>query len=534
MATRSLSCAESEAQRVPLLVRARDGGSGGSGAPSGSLGPSSRRSVSVSATLVAALVVGAVVAVARGDAAGVATSFGGYAFPGAALGEGVGDAATWPTGASLASRDDAAKTRGEGVFPTAARDGEEACKIGYYYHIPKTGGGSLVQYFGHLPEVELLRYEATKYVPKENKTLWYWEHQSSEDHWEKFVVPQALKPGKKLIAHHWGRFGMLGMEKRLARLRARAEAIGCQFMASTTFREPVERDVSNEVFHRITGTGSGTYLGDEQLRFFLLNSQRENARLPPDMAAREDVARDALDAAKRILAKSFDLVATIEDLELQKNAFLAFFDAEASGDGDAPGVAPGVAAAEGRETKRRDMGFAAGFAAAIEGDAKLGTAEQRIARRREARRAEAREAKATAATAAKAAKARGGPSSAARASSAGEDGTAGAAAAAKAPLTTERPGQEANVDAPTKPGQPLGHVHEIDYARLGVDEAEMRLLREKFSGTNSLDTALYETARALAAANGALRVSDGVYRAQQHVRAAAAAAAMGGGADEVP
>ena len=97
------------------------------------------------------------VAVARGDAAGVATSLGGYALPGAALGEGVGDAATWPTGASLASRDDAAKTRGEGVFPTAARDGEEACKIGYYYHIPKTGGGSLVQYFGHLPEVELLR-----------------------------------------------------------------------------------------------------------------------------------------------------------------------------------------------------------------------------------------------------------------------------------------------------------------------------------------------------------------------------------------
>ena len=514
MATLSLPCAESEAQRVPLLVRARDGGSGGARAASGSLGPSSRRSLSVAATLVTALVVGAVVAVARGDAAGVATSFGGYAFPGAALGEGVGDAATNARGAG-------------GVSPSPNSD--ETCKIGYYYHIPKTGGGSLVRYFGHLPEVELLRYEATIHVPKENKTLWYWEHQSSEDHWEKFVVPQALKPGKKLIAHHWGRFGMLGMEKRLARLRARAEAIGCQFMASTTFREPVERDVSNEVFHRITGTGSGTYLGDEQLRFFLLNSQRENARLPPDMAAREDVARDALDAAKRILAKSFDLVATIEDLELQKNAFLAFFDAEASGDGDAPGVAPGVAAAEGRETKRRDMGFAAGFAAAIEGDAKLGTAEQRIARRREARRAEAREAKATAATAAKAAKARGGPSSAARASSAGEDGTAGAAAAAKAPLTTERPGQEANVDAPTKPGQPLGHVHKIDYAELGVDEAEMRRLREKFAGTNSLDTALYETARALAAANGALRVSDAVYRAQQHVQAAAAAAEMAAG-----
>ena len=514
---------------MPLLVRARDGGSGGSGAPSGSLGPSSRRSVSVSATLVAALVVGAVVAVARGDAAGVATSLGGYALPGAALGEGVGDAATWPTGASLASRDDAAKTRGEGVFPTAARDGEEACKIGYYYHIPKTGGGSLVQYFGHLPEVELLRYEATKYVPKENKTLWYWEHQSSEDHWEKFVVPQALKPGKTLIAHHWGRFGMLGMEKRLQRLRERAEAKGCQFMASTTFREPIERDVSDEVFHRITGTGSARYLGDEQLRFFLLNSQRENARLPPDMAAREDVARDALDTAERILANHFDLVATIEDLELQKNAFLAFFDAKSSKKPDdrvAVGAGAGAATRDpgGSETKGQEMGFAAGFAAAIEGGAKLGTAEQRIARRREERRAEAREAKA------KAAKAAGEPSSAERASSAGEDKAAeAAAAAAKAALAMESSGQGANVDGPTRPGQPLGHVHKIDYAELGVDEAEMRRLREKFAGTNSLDTALYETARALAAANGALRVSDAVYRAQQHVQAAAAAAEMAAG-----
>ena len=525
MATLSLPCAESKAQRVPLLVRACDGGSGGARAASGSLGPSSRRSLSVAATLVAALVVGAVVAVARGDAAGVATRFGGYAFPGAALGEGVGDAAT--------------NARGAGdVSPSPS---SETCKIGYYYHIPKTGGGSLVRYFGHLPEVELLRYEATIHVPKENKTLWYWEHQSSEDHWEKFVVPQALKPGKTLIAHHWGRFGMLGMEKRLRRLRERAEAKGCQFMASTTFREPIERDVSDEVFHRITGTGSARYLGDEQLRFFLLNSQRENARLPPDMAAHEDVARDALDTAERILANHFDLVATIEDLELQKNAFLAFFESSKSSKKEKPddrvGVGAGAGAATrdlgGSETKGQEMGFAAGFAAAIEGGAKLGTAEQRIARRREERRAEAKaKAKAKAAKAAKAVTtpAAGEPSSAERASSAGEDKAAeAAAAAAKAALAMESSGQGANVDGPTRPDQPLGHVHKIDYAELGVDEAEMRRLREKYAGTNSLDTALYETARALAAANGALRVSDAVYRAQQHVQAAAAAAEMAAG-----
>ena len=504
MATLSLPCAESKAQRVPLLVRACDGGSGGARAASGSLGPSSRRSLSVAATLVAALVVGAVVAVARGDAAGVATSFGGYAFPGAALGEGVGDAATNARGAS-------------DVSPSPS---SETCKIGYYYHIPKTGGGSLVRYFGHLPEVELLRYEATIHVPKENKTLWYWEHQSSEDHWEKFVVPQALKPGKTLIAHHWGRFGMLGMEKRLQRLRERAEAKGCQFMASTTFREPIERDVSDEVFHRITGTGSARYLGDEQLRFFLLNSQRENARLPPDMAAREDVARDSLDTAERILANHFDLVATIEDLELQKNAFLAFFDAKSSKKPDdrvAVGAGAGAATRDpgGSETKGQEMGFAAGFAAAIEGGAKLGTAEQRIARRREERRAKAREAKAKATKAERAGQAAGGPFSAERASSVGEDEAAPlAAAGAKLPLATENSGQEANTDGPTHPGERLGHVHKIDYAQVGVDNAELRRLREKFAGTNSLDTALYETARALATANDALRVSDGVYRAQ--------------------
>jgi hypothetical protein len=531
MATRSLLCAESEAQRVPLLVRARDGGSDGAGAASGSLGPSSRRSLSVAATLVTALVVGAVVAVARGDAAGVATRLGGYAFPGAALGEGVGDAATRAADASLAS--DVANARGAGgVSSSARRDRDEACKIGYYYHIPKTGGGSLVRYFGHLPEVELLRYEATIHVPKENKTLWYWEHQSSEDHWEKFVVPHALKPGKKLIAHHWGRFGMVGMEKRLERLRTRAEALGCQFMASTTFREPVERDVSDEVFHRITGAGAGTYLGDEQLRFFLLNSQRENARFPPDMAKREEFARDALSTAERILRKNFDLVATIEDLELQKNAFLAFFDVESSFDRDnAAGEFVSQTKAEksgeeeGSETKGQTTGFAAGFAAAIESAAELGTAEQRIERRREERRAEARDARAKAAKAAAAAAVRE-PSSASRASAEGEDKASRAAAAAKAALAAvDGPA----VDGPTLPGQPLGHVHKIDYAELGIDDAEMQRLREKFAGTNSLDTALYETARELATANSALRVSDGVYRAQQHVRAAGAAAAMAGG-----
>ncbi len=41
-------------------------------------------------------------------------------------------------------------------------------------------------------------------------------------------------------------------------------------------------------------------------------------------------------------------------------------------------------------------------------------------------------------------------------------------------------------------------MHEIDYASVGVDAAEMQRLREKFQKTNKLDAALFETAKAMA------------------------------------
>ena len=37
------------------------------------------------------------------------------------------------------------------------------------------------------------------------------------------------------------------MRERLVELRARAAAQGCDFLAATTLREPVERDISDEV-----------------------------------------------------------------------------------------------------------------------------------------------------------------------------------------------------------------------------------------------------------------------------------------------
>uniref|UniRef100_A0A7S0SMB4 Uncharacterized protein n=1 Tax=Mantoniella antarctica TaxID=81844 RepID=A0A7S0SMB4_9CHLO len=201
-----------------------------------------------------------------------------------------------------------------------------ACKILYYYHLPKTGGGSIVQYFGHTPGVQMLRYESTVYVPEQNKTLYFWEHQTSAAHWNQYIVPQALKPGLKIIAHHSGRYGMFQMRERLVELRARAAAQGCDFLAATTLREPVERDISDEVFRRMIGVSRiKTYLGNEQLRFLLVNSQQTSQQCPAVFDNKPVVRAQALAAAKRMLREDFDLVATIEDLEVQKSAFLEFF-----------------------------------------------------------------------------------------------------------------------------------------------------------------------------------------------------------------
>ena len=260
---------------------------------------------------------------------------------------------------------------------------KEECKIVYYYHIPKTGGGSVVTYFGKEEGVQLLRYEQTMHIQQDNQsTLWYWAHQPAEKHWNEYIVRNALKPGKHFIAHHWGREGMLQMHKRLADLRNKAKASGCELLTSVTLREPVARDISDEVFRTIMNT-KRNYLGNEQLRFLLMNSEYVSPDTPEkfnDPAVR----MKTMEKAKYVLRNDFDLVATIEDLELQKNVFAKFLGLH-------------------------------------------GTHES-----------------------------------------------------------------------------PLGHKHKIDYAKQGLNDAEMQKMREKYKNTSHLDRQLYDLARSLSEQNAYL------------------------------
>ena len=187
-------------------------------------------------------------------------------------------------------------------------------------------------------------------------------------------------------------------------------------MTSTTFRDPVDRDVSDTIFKRILGVSTKNYIGDEQLRFFLIDSQRANARVPKNLAAHGDARRDAMRNATTLLRDAIDVVATIDELETQKNAFLNFFDLPV-GHGEARDKYLGVR------------------------DANSGTRGRRRRRRGVEGRTE-------------------------------EDETT--------------LGERKWENEPTAAGQPLGHVHKIDYAEQGVDEREMRRLRRKFSRTNTL------------------------------------------------
>ncbi len=212
----------------------------------------------------------------------------------------------------------------------AEDDSNDSCRIIFYYHVPKTGGGSIVRYFGEMRGVNVIRYESTKYITPKMGEIYTWNSATADDHWERYVLPRALKPGNHLVVEHWGRPGMVEMERKLADLRRRARAINCEVMTSTTLRDPIDRDVSDDVFRRMRGGGDAgiDYLGDEQTRFLLLNSERARDGVAPrdlygDHRARVE-AEGALRAAMRTLRDDFDVVATIDDLEAQKDAFVDF------------------------------------------------------------------------------------------------------------------------------------------------------------------------------------------------------------------
>ena len=199
--------------------------------------------------------------------------------------------------------------------------GQRACKILYFYHIPRTGGGTLLNFFSRLG-VDVQRFERSKYAT-EGSDLEQLQALDEDEHWKR-VMDRVLNPGFHVIAHHVGRSGLLGMEERLASLRERAKVCRCELKSFTVMREPLLRDMSDVVARN----SSEPLASDAQARFLLVNAGTKDAKslLPARLTSETASLPDVFSTTADLLLRNFDWFFTLEHPDAVINAVTAFFN----------------------------------------------------------------------------------------------------------------------------------------------------------------------------------------------------------------
>ena len=203
-----------------------------------------------------------------------------------------------------------------------ATSGGNECKIVYFYHVPRTGGGSLVGYLAN-SRLDVQRFERSKFA-KNGTELFELQKLSDDEHWNR-IVENVLRPGSHVIHHHVGRAGLLDMGERLASLRRRAEGRGCGFKSFTILREPLRRDLS-EAAARPGGKGAKRDYLDEQTRFLLVNAGNEVSKSWPKFLTSENTDLPGLlESTTELLEKTFDDIYVLSDEEAVVKEMNAFF-----------------------------------------------------------------------------------------------------------------------------------------------------------------------------------------------------------------
>ena len=198
--------------------------------------------------------------------------------------------------------------------------GQRSCKILYFYHIPRTGGGTLLTFFSRLG-VDVQRFERSKYA-KEGSDLAQLQALDEDEHWKR-VTDRVLNPGNHVIAHHVGRSGLLGMEERLASLRKRAKLRRCELKSFTVMREPLLRDMSDVVARN----ASEPLASNAQARFLLVNAGTKDATsiLPARLTSETASLPDVFSTTADLLLRNFDWFFTLEHPKAVVHAVTAFF-----------------------------------------------------------------------------------------------------------------------------------------------------------------------------------------------------------------
>jgi len=198
----------------------------------------------------------------------------------------------------------------------------EECKILYFYHVPRTGGGSLVGYLAN-SRLDIQRFERSKFA-KNGTELFELQQLTDEEHWKR-IVTNVLRPGSHVIHHHVGRAGLLDMGERLASLRRQAETRGCGFKSFTILREPLHRDLSEAAARPARNGAERDYL-DEQTRFLLVNAGNEVSKSWPKFLTSENTDLPGLfESTTELLERTFDDIYVLSDEETVVKEVNAFF-----------------------------------------------------------------------------------------------------------------------------------------------------------------------------------------------------------------
>ena len=223
---------------------------------------------------------------------------------------------------------DAYKKREIGALGAGQASEDAPCKILYFYHVPRTGGGTLLAHFANVG-IDVQRFERSRYA-KNDSALAEMQILDEDEHWHK-VKTSSLRPGYHVIAHHVGRSGLLGMEDRLKTLRRDAQAQQCDFKAFTILREPERRELS-EVAARPNATVEDALVLDSQARFLLVNAGNDLARSWPNKLTSETVNLPELfENTTSLLARSFDWIFQLGDSDNVARKVDAFFDIQPKG-----------------------------------------------------------------------------------------------------------------------------------------------------------------------------------------------------------
>jgi len=205
--------------------------------------------------------------------------------------------------------------------------GKGECKILYFYHVPRTGGGTLLGHFGKIG-VDVERFERSKYAAPDSE-LARVQEEDENAHWNR-VVSKSLEGGYHVIAHHVGRSGLLQMSEKLLRLRKEAASRGCEMKSFTVLREPLKHDLS---LAASSTAKSYSDIINAQTRFLLVNAGNVISRAWPQQLTSENADLPSLlERTTELLEQDFDYVFTLEDINAMITTIDGFFGVNAAED----------------------------------------------------------------------------------------------------------------------------------------------------------------------------------------------------------